>query len=68
FLTFDGLKPSKESGVVEDLVKVDDRKEAKEGSKGGEEEVVVEGNGWHHWKKEQKLGGGAHQSQSVTDL
>ncbi|CAH7667697.1 hypothetical protein PPACK8108_LOCUS2120 [Phakopsora pachyrhizi] len=26
--------------------------------------VAVEGNGWHHWKEEQKLGGGAHQSQS----
>ncbi|CAH7690900.1 hypothetical protein PPACK8108_LOCUS26368 [Phakopsora pachyrhizi] len=61
----------RESGVVEDLVKVDDRKEAKGGLQGRckeEEEVVVEGNGWHHWKKEQKLGGGAHQSQSVTDL
>ncbi|KAI8459904.1 hypothetical protein BY996DRAFT_6589994 [Phakopsora pachyrhizi] len=29
-----------------------------------EEGVTVEGNGWHHWKEGQKLGGGAHQGQS----
>ncbi|KAI8446032.1 hypothetical protein BY996DRAFT_8399850 [Phakopsora pachyrhizi] len=29
-----------------------------------EEGVAVEENGWRHWKEEQKLGGGAHQSQS----
>ncbi|CAH7667991.1 hypothetical protein PPACK8108_LOCUS2449 [Phakopsora pachyrhizi] len=29
-----------------------------------EEGVAVEENGWHHWKEEQKLGGGAHQGQS----
>ncbi|CAH7683075.1 hypothetical protein PPACK8108_LOCUS16358 [Phakopsora pachyrhizi] len=26
--------------------------------------VAVEGNRWHHWNKEKKLGVGAHQSQS----
>ncbi|CAH7687969.1 hypothetical protein PPACK8108_LOCUS22841 [Phakopsora pachyrhizi] len=26
--------------------------------------VTVEGNGWHHWKDEQKLGGGSRQGQS----
>ncbi|KAI8447306.1 hypothetical protein BY996DRAFT_6477054 [Phakopsora pachyrhizi] len=30
-----------------------------------EEGVTVEGNRWHHWKKGQKLGGGAHQGQSA---
>ncbi|KAI8452223.1 hypothetical protein BY996DRAFT_8395376 [Phakopsora pachyrhizi] len=29
-----------------------------------EEGVTVGRNGWHHWKEEQKLGGGAHQGQS----
>ncbi|KAI8452557.1 hypothetical protein BY996DRAFT_6457875 [Phakopsora pachyrhizi] len=29
-----------------------------------EEGVTVEGNGWHHWKEGQKLGGGAHQGRS----
>ncbi|CAH7675743.1 hypothetical protein PPACK8108_LOCUS10785 [Phakopsora pachyrhizi] len=33
-----------------------------------EEGVTVEGNRWHHWKKGQKLGGGAHQGQRATDL
>ncbi|CAH7666855.1 hypothetical protein PPACK8108_LOCUS1212 [Phakopsora pachyrhizi] len=46
-----------------------DLKKAKEnkrlcGSKGGDEEVAVEENGWHHMKEKQKLGGCAHQGQS----
>ncbi|CAH7685300.1 hypothetical protein BY996DRAFT_6619758 [Phakopsora pachyrhizi] len=40
-------------GVVEDLVKED---EGKEGQR------VLQG--WHTWKEEEKLGGGAHQDQS----
>ncbi|CAH7665752.1 hypothetical protein PPACK8108_LOCUS37 [Phakopsora pachyrhizi] len=42
------------SVVVEDLVK-----EVKGGLQGR-----LEGNGCHHLKEEQKLGGGAHQGQS----
>ncbi|CAH7671673.1 hypothetical protein BY996DRAFT_6501260 [Phakopsora pachyrhizi] len=45
--------------VVEDLVKGDEGKEVKGGLQGR-----LEGNGWHYWKEEQKLGGGAHQGQS----
>ncbi|CAH7681800.1 hypothetical protein PPACK8108_LOCUS14450 [Phakopsora pachyrhizi] len=29
-----------------------------------DEGVAVEENGWHHWKEEKKLGGGAHKGQS----
>ncbi|KAI8449286.1 hypothetical protein BY996DRAFT_6572325 [Phakopsora pachyrhizi] len=31
---------------------------------GGAERVVVRRNGWHNWKEEENLGGGAHQGQN----
>ncbi|CAH7669311.1 hypothetical protein PPACK8108_LOCUS3910 [Phakopsora pachyrhizi] len=55
--------------VVEDLVKEDDGKEVKGGFcwilLGFEEE----GNGWQHWKEEQKLGQSSwSKTTGATDL
>ncbi|KAI8453289.1 hypothetical protein BY996DRAFT_6539269 [Phakopsora pachyrhizi] len=66
--------------VVEDLVKEGREKEGRRVLQGivrrfcwilqgfEEEGAAVEGNRWHHWKEEQKLGRGAHQGVKVLEV
>ncbi|CAH7689776.1 hypothetical protein PPACK8108_LOCUS24913 [Phakopsora pachyrhizi] len=55
--------------MEESSTRPESRKEVKGGlkeryNKVFDKEVAGEGNEWHLWKEEQKLGGGAHQGQS----